>query len=304
MPRCDDTWFARRLRRALAAALLAALSLGSAAQESGAAREPGAVARLDEGAAVRLSQAAVGRNVPDLVMLDRQGRPLRLSDYRGKPLLVSFIYTGCFQVCPTQTRALYEAVKGLDVLVGANQFQVVSIGFNQPFDNPEAMRAFARQHRIDAANWEFLSPPREAVEPLTHAFGFSYVATPAGFDHVLGVTVVDAGGRIHAQVFGDKLRADQLGRPLRALLLDKPLPGASASTLASVVERVRILCTVYDPDTGEYRYDVKLILELIGGLLFFGSVSIYLLLEWRDHRRARRQQLLSCPPSRTSGSAA
>jgi protein SCO1/2 len=300
MRHCDDASTPRRLlRRALAAALLAALSLGSAAQEGSATREPGTVARLDEATAVQLSQAAVGRSVPDLAMRDRQGRSVRLSDYRGKPLLVSFIYTGCFQVCPTQTRALYEAVKGLNVLVGTNQFQVVSIGFNQPFDNPDAMRAFARQHRIDAPNWEFLSPPREAVEPLTRAFGFSYVATPAGFDHVLGVTVVDAQGRVHAQVYGDTLRADQLGRPLRELLLAAPLPETS-STLASMVERVRILCTIYDPDTGEYRYDVKLILELIGGLLFFGSVAIYLLLEWRDRRRARKA--LSCAPSRTSGS--
>lgn len=260
-----------------------------------AAREPGTVPSLDEREALRLGQAAIGREVPDIIVLDRRGRPVRLAAYRGKPLLVSFIYTGCFQVCPTQTRALYDAVKGLDHMLGAHQFNVVSIGFNQPFDDPQAMRAFAAQHRIDAPNWEFLSPPRDAVGPLTQAFGFSYVATPAGFDHVLGVTVVDARGRIHAQVYGDRMRADQLGRPLRELVLDAP--PAAESTLAAVVERVRILCTVYDPDTGEYRYDYKLIFELIGGLLFFGGVAIYFLLEWRDRRRARR---LPCAASKTS----
>jgi protein SCO1/2 len=162
------------------------------------------------------------------------------------------------------------------------------------------MRSFARQHRIEYRNWEFLSPPRESVEALTRAFGFSYVATPAGFDHVLGVTVVDAGGRIRAQVYGDRLRADRLGAPLRELLLNAP-PAAS-STLAAVVERIRILCTVYDPETGEYRYDIKLILEIIGGALFFISVALYLLFEWRDQRRARRQ---SCtPPRQASGSTA
>jgi protein SCO1 len=261
------------------------------------------VPRLDEAAALRAGEAAIGRAVPDVTLADRSGRPVRLADYRGKPLLVSFIYTGCFQVCPTQTRALHEAVKGLDRMLGEHQFNVVSIGFNQPFDDPQAMRSFARQHRIDARNWEFLSPPTDAVPALTRAFGFSYVATPAGFDHVLGVTVVDARGRIHAQVWGDKLRADQLGRPLRELLLDAPLPDA-ASTLAAVVERVRILCTVYDPQTGEYRYDWKLILELIGGALFFGSVAIYLLLEWRDRRRSRRKAPLRCAASNTSGSVA
>jgi protein SCO1/2 len=267
---------------------------------SPAPRAPGTVPALDESEALRAAEAAIGRTLPDTELLDRRGRPVRLSDYRGKPLLVSFIYTGCFQVCPAQTRALYEAVQGLDRMLGEHQFNVVSIGFNQPFDSPEAMRSFARQHRIDYRNWEFLSPPRQSVEALTRAFGFSYVATPAGFDHVLGVTVVDAGGRIHAQVYGDRLRADQLGAPLRELLLKTP--PVATSTLAAVVERVRILCTVYDPETGEYRYDIKLILEIIGGALFFFSVALYLLFEWRDQRRARRRSCAA--PRQASGSTA
>ena len=80
------------------------------------------------------------------------------------------------------------------------------------------------------------------------------------------------------------------------------MSSAAASTLAAMVERVRILCTVYDPDTGEYRYDWKLIFEIIGGLLFFSSVALYFLFEWRDQRRARR---LSCnAPRQASGSTA
>jgi protein SCO1 len=271
----------RRCAEARALLLAAALALTAPAL-------PAAVPALDESEALRAGEAAIGRSVPDIALQDRNGRALRLSDYRGKPLLVSFIYTGCFQVCPTQTRALHEAVKGLDIMLGAHQFNVVSIGFNQPFDSPEAMRSFARQQRIDAANWEFLSPPREGVEALTRAFGFSFVATPAGFDHVLGVTVVAPDGRIHAQVYGDRLRADQLGVPLRQLILNAA--PVRAAPLATLVERVRILCTVYDPDTGQYRYDYKLIFELIGGALFFCSVLIYCLLEWRSQRRARRQQ--------------
>ncbi len=269
------------------AALVLALACSSA---------PAAVPALDEREALRSAEAAIGRTVPELVLFDREGRPVNLTRYRGKPLLVSFIYTGCFQVCPTQTRALFEAVKGLDTLLGPQQFNVVSIGFNQPFDSPDAMRSFARAHRIEHANWEFLAPPRERVEALTQAFGFSYVATPAGFDHLLGVTIVAPDGRIHAQVYGDRLRADQLGEPLRQLILNAP-PAPATSTLAAVVERVRLLCTVYDPDTGEYRYDVKLIFQLIGGALFFFSVLVYGLLEWRDQRRARRQRCAAALPS-------
>jgi protein SCO1 len=272
------------LRALLCAALLAAAQpVARAASLSEAAAEPGTVATLDERDALRLGQEAIGRRVPELALLDTEGRPVTLSAYAGKPLVVSFIYTGCFQICPAQTRKLHEAVKGLQRMVGPRQFNVVSIGFNQPFDDPGAMRSFARQHRIDEPNWAFLSPPRDVADSLTRAFGFAHVATPAGFDHVLGVTVVDAQGRIHAQVYGDA-----------------PWPAAT-SALAAAVERVRILCTVYDPDTGEYRYDWKLILELIGGAMFFGAASVYLLLEWRHRRRARERP---CPPSNASGSMA
>jgi protein SCO1 len=278
---CADRSIARRLRASGLGLLFVALT--GLAPANVAAEAQGLA--LDERSALRAGDAAVGQLVPEYTLLDRQGRPVRLSSYRGKPLLVSFIYTGCFQVCPASTRALHEAVKGLDKLLAPNQFNVVSIGFNQPFDSPAAMRAFAAQHGIDYANWEFLSPPAAIVEALTRDFGFSFVATPAGFDHVLGVTLLDAQGRIHTQVYGERMNAQRIGEPLRQLLTEGGLP--PRLQLSDVIERVRILCTVYDPETGQYRYDYALIFEIVGGLLFFLSVAGYFGLEWRNRRRAR-----------------
>lgn len=244
------------------------------------------VPKLDERRAIAESQAVIGQMPADFTLRDRAGQPVRLADYRGKPLLVSFIYTGCFTVCPTQTRSLHEAVKGLDRMLGPSQFNVVSIGFNQPFDSPQAMKAFAAQHRIDYRNWEFLSPPREQVDALTKAYGFSYIETPAGFDHIVGVTVLDAQGRIHGQVYGDRLTAEALGVPLRQLILSTP-PSGTVPSFEELVDRVRILCTVYDPDTGEYRYNWRLLFEIIGGSAFFVTAIVYLLRERQMARRAR-----------------
>jgi protein SCO1/2 len=273
-------------RYARSGLLLAALSFCPAAF---AVQAPA----LDEQEALRVSQAVIGSMVPDHILLGSDGRPVNLSAYRGKPLLVSFIYTGCFQVCPTQTRALHDAVKGLDARFGAQQYNVVSIGFNQPFDSPTAMRAFAAQQGIAEPNWAFLSPSAASVEQLTRDFGFRYQATPAGFDHLLGVSIVDAEGRIHSQVYGDRLTARQLGEPLRQLLGAASPPGPLG--LGDLIERVRVLCTVYDPDTGTYRYDLKLILEIVGGLTFFFSVGVYLLLDRLRHRKQLRLQHAAQP---------
>lgn len=256
-----------------------------------------AVPALHEDQALQISRAAIGRQLSEHVLLDRQGRPVKLSQFQGKPLLVSFVYTGCFQICPTSTRALREALPPLVQAFGMGHFNVVSIGFNQPADTPQAMRAFAAQHGVDAPNWHFLSPPPASVDALTRDLGFSYVATPAGFDHVLGVTVVDGQGRVHAQVYGDRIRAEQLGEPLRQLLRAAPMP--ERIDLASLVERVRLVCTVYDPTLGRYRYDYGLILEIAGGLTFALFMLWFFITElrsrWQAHRQVVRGQAMHPP---------
>lgn len=241
------------------------------------------VPKLDEREALRLADAAIGRELPDVAVRDRQGHPVRLSGYRGKPLLVSFIYTGCFQVCPTSTRSLQASLQSLYQSFGAQHFNVISIGFNQPADSPQAMRAFAAQHRIDEPNWDFLSAPPATVDALTRDFGFSYRATPSGFDHVVGVTVVDGEGRVHAQVYGERLTPDQLGEPLRRLLRGAPAP--EQAVLVDLIDRVRIICTVYDPETGRYRTDYGLILEIAGGATFLLTMLVFFIGEARRRRR-------------------
>jgi protein SCO1/2 len=246
-------------------------------------------AKFNSETALRLSQAAIGTSPADYTLLDRQGKPVRLSSFRGKPLLVSFIYTGCFQICPTNTRSLYEAVQALQKLVGRDKFNVISIGFNQPYDSPQAMRSFAAQHAINAANWEFLSPHPSIVTALTRDFGFSYAATSSGIDHVLEVTLLDAQGRINAQVYGDRLSPEKLGEPVRQLLRGEPIQ--NNLSLSELINRVRIICTVYDPTTGAYRYDYGLFLEIAGGCTFFLFMIWFFTEEWRMRRRGRRQML-------------
>ena len=242
---------------------------------------------LDPQVVLDTSRAAVG-NVPgDYPMRDRREREVRLADFRGKPLLVNFVYTGCFEVCPNSTLALRNAVNAMRARFGTDQFRVVSIGFDQPTDSPAAMRSYAAQRRIDDANWEFLSPRREDVAMLARDFGFTFIATPRGFDHTLQVSVVDAEGRIRRQVVGDTFTAASLGEPLRQLIAGRLLK--DTTTLTDLLDRVRILCSVYDPETGQYRVSYALYIEIAGGLTFIVAMLWFAMAEWRRARVARRR---------------
>jgi protein SCO1/2 len=165
-----------------------------------------------------------------------------------------------------------------------DQFNVVSIGFNQPADSPQAMKAFALQQRIDLPNWDFLSPAAPIVDALTSDFGFVYKPTQAGFDHLLQVSLLDADGRVAAQVYGDDFSADRLGEPLRRLLRNQPIQ--PEMRLADLIDRVRVLCSVYDPVTGQYRVSYALAFEVAGGLTFMIAMLWFFALEWRARRKA------------------
>lgn len=244
---------------------------------------------LDPRLALRASEDAVGRELGDHLFRDRSGKTVSLSSYRGKPLLVSFIYTGCFQICPGTTRALQIAVEAMQKSVGPGQFNVVSIGFNQPEDSPEALKAFAKQFNIRTDNWEFLSPRAADVPALSRDFGFMFKATPAGFDHVLQLSLVDSHGRIVRQIYGEQLNAADLGEPLRLLLAGSPV--FHDRVIDTLFERIRLVCTVYDAKTGDYRADYTLPIQIAGGVTFFIAMIIFFINEWRAARRSPRRRV-------------
>lgn len=238
--------------------------------------------------ALKASQAVIGRQLPaevqDLPLTDTQGRTLRLADFRGRPLVVSFVYTGCFQACPLATQGLAKSVAAARDALGPGSFQVLTIGFNQPFDTPEAMAAFARQAGVRDVRWAFASPRAEDVPALARAFGFSWTASPKGFDHITQATLVDARGAVYRQVYGDRPELAQFIGPLRELLSGQA--AEAPATLETLWTQVRLFCTVYDPASGGYRTNYSLFFEIFCGLSVLGALGWFIGREWR-HARLR-----------------
>lgn len=236
---------------------------------------------FDEKAALKESQAAIGRQVGDYRFLNSDAKEVRLSDLRGKPLVVHFIYTGCFQVCPATTQVLATAVAEAERTLGRGTFRVASIGFNQPADSPAAMKDFARKFGLASPDWLFLSPDAGSVTRLAAELGFRYEATAAGFDHLLQATIVDANGRIYRQVYGDSFDAPLFTGPLLQLAQNAPV---ERRNLEAAWEKVKLLCTVYDPSAGRYRLNYALVIQLLVGASVVLAVLASLFIEWRRRR--------------------
>ncbi len=239
-----------------------------------------------EDEALEISQAAIGRKLADLEFTDSYGRPVKLEDYRGKPLLVSLIFTSCYHVCPALTKFLESAIDAARQALGTDTFKIVTIGFDTRNDSPERMREFARDQGIEDPDWVFLSSSAETMALLTENVGFIYFATPRGFDHITQLTIVDRDGIIYRQVYGGTFELPWLVEPLKDLIFNRP---QSAHNLFSgMIDKVKLFCTVYDPNTGRYRFDYSLFVQIaIGGFVVLGVIA-YLLIEARRARRKKK----------------
>lgn len=143
-----------------------------------------------------------GDTVPDDVLIDETGAPKKLSEWRGKVLAVTFIYTRCPMpdFCPLMDRRfaeLQQAVIGDPEL--KDRVHLVSITFDPSYDTPAVLRTHARELKADPGIWTFLTGAPDAIDHVTERFGVSVIhdnGPGQTITHNLRTEVVDAKGRV------------------------------------------------------------------------------------------------------------
>ena len=270
-----------RVGMTIAAVLFAGAILAPVC-DAGAAGRSSLVDPGDEAAAFRYSQAAIGRQVGDYAFTNSLNRKVTLAEYRGKPLVVSLIYTGCADICPVVSETLADAVEIAREALGEDSFRVVTVGFDTRNDTPERMRAFARSHGLNLANWQFLSTDGDTVDRLAEDIGFVFLPSPKGFDHLSQTTVLDPEGRVYGQIYGATFETPHLVEPLKRLVFGGNI---GMQSWEGIVNRVRLFCTIYNPATGRYRFNYSIFIVMVMGSLTLGSIAFFLIRAWLRGRR-------------------
>jgi len=232
--------------------------------------------------ALAYSQAALNRPLADLQLQDTTGNPVSLSRYRGKPLVISLVYTSCYHTCPALTRSLAQVTRVARDALGADSFAVITVGFDAPVDTPKRMAEFAAKQGVTLPHWDFLSGNAAQIKALTENLGFIFFPSPKGFDHLAQLTLVDADGRIFRQIYGDTFQPPQLVEPLKALIYG----GGDRLPLkvSDWINNLKLFCTVYDPRSGRYLFDYTLLASLLAGLGSLGLVAVFIVHLWRRNR--------------------
>ena len=274
---------------ALLAGFLCAVNFTTApavSGQTGAMQQQESTREFQYKAALQQSQDAIGMVVGDHSLTDHNGHALSLADLRGKPLVLSLIYTSCYQICPMTTRHLARVVEKARAALGEDSFNVAVLGFDAYHDSPQAMLHFARKQGIDDRGWYLLSASPATVNALAAELGFEFFASPNGFDHITQATVIDAGGRVYRQVYGEVFETPLLVEPLKELVLGQPRP--NQTLLSELIDKVRFFCTTYDPARDAYHFDYSLFIGIFVGATIILSGIIFLVREIRHNRRTAR----------------
>lgn len=241
--------------------------------------------RLDPAKAIEASEAALGREVGPYVLTDSEGRPLSLAEYRGRPLVISLVYTSCSSVCPPTTQRLIRAVAQARQALGADRFAVLTVGFDARHDTPKRLASFAETQGIDTSGWRLASADEATLADLVTDLGFSYAAAAGGFEHITQVTIIDAGGRIYRHVYGDDFPIQVFVEPLKELVFGTT---TRALSVAALIDRLKFLCTTYDPNLGRYRTSYAIALGVVIGGMALAIMGFIIVGAWRRTRRFER----------------
>jgi protein SCO1/2 len=125
----------------------------------------------------------VGDVMPDTALIDQNDRRRSLSEWRGSPVLVTFIYTRCPlpNYCPLMDRhfgTIQRTVAGDPALKG--NLQLISISFDPEFDTPTVLTAHAATLKADTTSWTFLTGDKVTVDRLAARFGVGVIRGPDG----------------------------------------------------------------------------------------------------------------------------
>jgi len=166
-----------------------------------------AQARPDYRPAVEYHVPQAGDAVPDFKLLNQSGKIIHLAQFKGRVLLVTFIYTRCplSDYCPRMSRNFAVIDQGLaaDPMLYAKT-HLLSISFDPAYDKPAVLRSYGGAYTGNYTNeqfahWDFAAPPKAELPTVTQYFDVGVTPGENGsLMHSLSTILIGKDGKVAA----------------------------------------------------------------------------------------------------------
>jgi protein SCO1 len=161
----------------------------------------------EDGMEIEDALAEIGLDAKSIYQLptkftDTNGKTRVLADFRGKPVVITMIFTHCEYACPVIIEDLgrFESALSEGERDAAHW---VLISFDAKRDTPEVLAEYAKNNELDLSRWTLLHTEADGVREAAAVLGVRYKETASGgFSHANRMTVLDQAGRIHKRLDG------------------------------------------------------------------------------------------------------
>jgi protein SCO1/2 len=144
-----------------------------------------------------------GERAPDINLINEDGRKIRLSDFAGKALLVTFIYTRCPMpdFCPRLSsqfaRIHNELKKNAD---DYRKTHLLTITFDPKYDSPAVLRQYGLRYlngdESGFSHWDFATTNPTELRRLAQAFGLDYAEKDSQITHNMIIVLIGPDGAV------------------------------------------------------------------------------------------------------------
>ena len=144
-----------------------------------------------------------GERVPDVSLTNQDGKTIRLTDFRGKAVLITFIYTRCpFPTfCPlvsSKFAAIHKAMAKVPAEYEATH--LISISLDPAYDTPPIMRAYGLNYLANDPkgfeHWDFVSTTPDDLNTVATAFGLEYFPQANLVPHSMNTILLATDGTV------------------------------------------------------------------------------------------------------------
>lgn len=161
---------------------------------------------------------------PDFALQDADGRPVALRDFRGKVVVLNFIFASCADVCPLHSELIASIQKNINQTPMRELVQFVTVTTDPERDTLEVLKLYGETHGLDPVNWVFLTSGAERPDEtrsIAMRYGLRFTPTPDGqFMHGVVTHLIDKEGLLRARYHGLKFEPTNFIVHVNALVND------------------------------------------------------------------------------------
>jgi len=138
-----------------------------------------------------------GETVPDFTLTDEKGKPVHLSEFRGKAVVLTFIYTRCPlpNFCPLMSKNFQALQERLSKAI-PGKYHLLSISIDPKFDTPEVLKGYAALYQAQNQSWSFATGTDEQINNVASLFGLVHEDEGGMISHNLRTALIGPEGRL------------------------------------------------------------------------------------------------------------